>query len=152
MTESHASAASGQALHDLFREVFALQAALVAIMDRVHQQAGLNASQHKVMRVLTLIGPATVPDVASRLGVSRQFVQTVCNQLRAESMLEFRPNPRHKRSQLAALKEAGLSAFKQARQKENRIIARALPGFEPERATDARHLLESIRKALLFDT
>jgi len=151
MAAPTASKATGQALHDLFREVFALQAALAAIMDQAHLQAGLSTPKHKVMRALTRIGPATVPDVAASLGVSRQFVQTVCNQLLADGLIAFAPNPRHKRSQLVDLTERGQTAFQRARRKENRIIEQVLPGFDAQRAADARALLETIRMALSDD-
>ena len=79
--------------HDLFREVFKLQAALSNVMDRVHEHAGLSTSQNKIMRTLQEISPATVPDLAVRLNVSRQFVQTVCNHLSAMALVEFTENP-----------------------------------------------------------
>ncbi len=139
---------AGKALHDLFREVFELHAALSAIMDTVHEQAGLNTSQHKIMRSLSHIGPATVPDIAAVLGVSRQFVQTVCNNLLSCEFIEFAANPRHKRSKLAVLTERGRNAFRQARKNENRIIEQALPGIDPVKATEACKLLESIRTAV----
>ena len=139
---------TGKALHDLFREVFGLQAALSAIMDTVHEQAGLSTSQHKIMRVLSQTGPATVPDIAADLGVSRQFVQTVCNDLFSCEFIEFSANPRHKRSKLAALTERGRSAFRRARKNENKIIEQALPGIDPVKATEACELLQSIRTAV----
>ena len=139
---------SGKALHDLFREVFELHAALSVIMDTVHEQAGLMTSQHKIMRALSDIGPATVPDIAAVLGVSRQFVQTVCNNLLSCEFIEFAANPRHKRSKLAVLTERGRNAFRQARKNENRIIEQALPGIDPVKATEACKLLESIRTAV----
>ena len=139
---------TGKALHDLFREVFKLQAALSGIMDTVHEQAGLSTSQHKIMRALSHIGPATVPDIASMLGVSRQFVQTVCNNLLSFEYIEFAANPRHKRSKLAALTERGRNAFRQARKNENKIIEQALPGIDPVKATEACKLLENIRTAV----
>ena len=139
---------TGKALHDLFREVFKLHTALFEIMDRVHEQAGLSTSQHKIMSALSNIGPGTVPDIAAALGVSRQFVQTVCNDLLSRGFLEFTDNPRHKRSKLAALTEPGRSAFRQARQKENEIIERALPNIDPGKATEACELLGNIRKTV----
>jgi DNA-binding MarR family transcriptional regulator len=139
---------AGQVLHDLFREVFELQASLSAIMDKVHERAGLSTSQHKIIRALSNLGPATVPDLAAALGVTRQFVQTVCNNLKASGFLEFKENPRHKRSRLLALTDAGRIAFQQARQKENEIIEKALPAIQPGKAEDAGRLLKSIRKAV----
>ncbi len=148
MAEKSVKHKAGKALHDLFREVFELQAALSAIMDMVHEQAGLSTSQHKIMRALSHIGPATVPDVAAALGVSRQFVQTVCNNLLSCEYIEFSVNPRHKRSKLAMLTERGRNAFRQARMNENKIIEQALPGIDPVKATQARKLLASIRIAV----
>ena len=139
---------SGQALHDLFRELFALHSALSVIMDKVHEQAGLNTSQHKIMRTLIQFEPATVPDMGARLNVSRQFVQTVCNDLLARGLIEFTENPRHKRSKLVKSTETGRIAFRKARQKENQIIEQALPEINIERATEARELLKCIRLAL----
>ena len=139
---------TGKVLHDLFREVFKVHAALSNIMDRVHEQAGLSTSQIKIMRVLSRIGPATVPDIATVLGVSRQFVQTVCNNLLSCEFVELAVNPRHKRSKLVALTEYGWNAFRQARKNENKIIEQALPGIDPVKATEACKLLESIRSTV----
>ena len=135
----------GQALHDLFREVFALHAVLAEVMDKVHEQAGLSTAQLKIMRIINQMGPATVPDIAAELSVSRQFVQTVCNHLLAHAFLEFTDNPRHKRSKLADLTEPGRKAFKRSRNKENRIIEKSLSEIEPDKVADACKLLAHIR-------
>ena len=148
MAEKTIKHTAGKELHDLFREVFELHAALSSIMDKVHEQAGLSTSQHKIMRTLSHLGPATVPDLAALLGVSRQFVQTVCNDLLSRGFLEFTDNPRHKRSKLAILTEPGRIAFRQARQKEDTIIEEALPAIDPGKAAEACELLEGIRKAV----
>lgn len=148
MAEKTIKHATGKALHDLFREVFELRNALSTIMDKVHEQAGLSTSQHRIMRALNHIGPATVPDMAALLGVSRQFVQTVCNDLLSQGFLVFTDNPRHKRSKLASLTEPGRLAFQQARQKEDKIIEQVLPGIEPDKVKEACELLKSIRKTV----
>jgi DNA-binding MarR family transcriptional regulator len=148
MAANHKDEAAGKVLHDLFLEIFQLQATLSKIMDKVHEKAGLSTSQLKIIGALDQIGPATVPDLAALLGVSRQFVQTVCNDLQAKGFLEFSDNPRHKRSKLAALTEPGHIAFRNARRKENRIIEQALPEIEPSKATEAREFLKRIKKAL----
>jgi DNA-binding MarR family transcriptional regulator len=143
-----AKQAGGKALHDLFREVFASHAALSRVMDGIHAQAGLSTSQHKILRTLRRIGPAPVPDLAAVLGVSRQFVQAVCNDLCSNGFIEFTDNPRHKRSKLVVLTDSGRNAFRRARRKENKIIERTLPGINPGKAAEARELLASIRKVL----
>ena len=139
---------TGKVFHDLFREIFRLHAALASVMDGVHEQAGLSTPQAKIMRVLRHSELTTVPDIAATLGVSRQFVQTVCNDLLSRGLIEFADNPRHKRSKLVIITEAGLSAYQTARHKENDLIERSLPGIDPDQATAAHELLVSIRKAV----
>ena len=139
---------TGQALHDLFREVFELRSALSKIMDRVHTKAGFSTSQKKIMQTLANLGPTTVPNIAASLGVSRQFVQTVCNDLLALGLLNYRDNPRHKRSKIASLTHQGVTAFRKACQNENMIIEEALPDIETHRIKDAHKLLQHIRKRM----
>ena len=148
MEKKRTQKATGQEIHDLFREVFQLQATLSAIIDQVHERAGLSTSQNKIIRALSQIGPATVPDIAAALGVTRQFVQTVCNDLCARGYIIFLDNPRHKRSRLVELTEPGRIAFQQARQNENRIIEEALPAVHPGKAKEAGELLALIRNAV----
>lgn len=53
----------------------------------------------------------TVPQIARRLGVSRQNVQRVANDLAAAGMAAFRQNPDHKSSPLLELTPAGRRAL-----------------------------------------
>jgi DNA-binding MarR family transcriptional regulator len=139
---------TGEVLHDLFKEVFALQAALSRVMDRVHEETGLSTPQRKVMQVLNHLGSATVPDIAARLGVSRQSIQVVCNDLLSHGLIEFMTNPRHKRSKLAALTANGNRAYEMARQNEYAAIEHILGRIDADAAEGARQLLAQIRNAL----
>ncbi len=148
MADTSCHYAGGREIHDFFREIFMTHAALTRIMDRVHEQAGLSTAQHKIMRRLKGSGPATVPDMAAALGVSRQFIQTVCNHLASRGFIEFTPNPRHKRSKLVTPTEAGQAAFRQARDREDAIIANALPEMDSEKVAEACQLMGVVREAL----
>ncbi len=139
---------AGEALHTLFQEVFKLQASLSDIIDRVHEHVGLTTSNLRIMGVLIEKGAASVPDIAAHLGVSRQFVQTVCNDLSSQGLLEFFENPRHKRSKLADLTTEGRDAFFTARKKENQLIERALPHIASDQAHAASQLLHHINEEL----
>jgi DNA-binding MarR family transcriptional regulator len=52
-------------------------------------------------------GQLTVPQVARRLGVSRQNIQRITDELRREQLLTLVDNPDHKTSQLLQLTAAG---------------------------------------------
>lgn len=51
--------------------------------------------------------PLTVPQAARRLGVSRQAVQRVANDLLQEALLRAGPNPEHRSSPLLSLTPSG---------------------------------------------
>ncbi|MCP4575318.1 MAG: MarR family transcriptional regulator [Deltaproteobacteria bacterium] len=142
------TAEKGKILHDLFREVFALQAALVSVMDKAHELSGLTTPQRRIMNVIRQKKAATVPEIASLLGVSRQFVQTVCNKMVSLDYVEFKDNPRHKRSHLVALTRAGDVKFDSAHRNENEMIGRTIPDISLEKAEEARDLLTIIRESL----
>jgi DNA-binding MarR family transcriptional regulator len=44
------------------------------------------------------------------MGLNRQGVQRIADELEAEGLLEFRPNPRHARAQLVMLTRKGRAA------------------------------------------
>ena len=140
--------ATGAELHDLFREVFALQAALAGIMDAVHAETGLSTSKHRIVRALDREEGATAPRLATLLGVSRQFVQTVCNAMGEEGLVVFRNNPQHRRSKLIFLTDRGKRVFRESRRRENEMIARSLPRIEAEKVLTAGRVLAAIRGRL----
>lgn len=138
----------GQALHDLFMEVFKLHMTLSDVRDKVHAEVGLVTSQRKIMGTLDAMGPATVPDMAAALKVSRQFVQNVCNDLDAKGYILFLDNPRHKRSKLVELTASGRLAHQQARQREHEIIEQTLPQVVTKNVEMANDLLKGIRLSI----
>ncbi len=140
--------ASGEELHALFYEVFALQRALSEVMDAVHEKAGLQTPQVKVLDALQQRGRATVPDVATALGVSRQFVQTICSELENRGLLAFADNPRHLRSKLVSLTEKGRNALNRFREREAAVIEKTLPMQNAERVADALKLIQTIRHCI----
>lgn len=56
-------------------------------------------------------GPQTVPALARERPVSRQYMQQVVNEAVADGWVRLAPNPRHKRSSLVELTEAGRSRY-----------------------------------------
>ena len=113
--------AKGEELHAFFEEVFRLHGVLAQGMDRVHEESGLRTPQRRLAETLEQEGQMTVPHAAAELEVSRQFVQTTCNDLASLGLVEFFDNPRHKRSRLVSLTKQGLAALARARREEARI-------------------------------
>lgn len=131
----------GKELHDLFREVFLLRDVLEQVMEQTHVQAGLSTPKARILRTLAEEGPATVPDLARALNVSRQFVLKICNELCKDQYIEFMDNPRHKTSKLASCTQQGIAARNAFRAQENSLIARALPHADRDEIRAATRLL-----------
>lgn len=132
--------ASGKELHDFFREVFGLHAKLSQVMDAVHEQAGLRTTQRRLSETLRHGGDMTVPAAAAQMEVSRQFVQTLCNEMAASGLLAFSDNPRHKRSKLISLTSQGRDALAAAERKEAEIIGQAMPQVDGQAVREATAL------------
>jgi DNA-binding MarR family transcriptional regulator len=73
---------------------------------------GQTVARWHVMSVLSE-QPLTVPAVARRLGLVRQSVQRVVDELVAEGILERTDNPDHQRSPLHQLSAGGRQTLKQ---------------------------------------
>jgi DNA-binding MarR family transcriptional regulator len=80
------------------------------------QQTGLITSwgggAFGFMRSLALLGPLTVPQIAQMRPTSRQRMQRLANELAAEGLVEFIPNPHHRRSQLVRLTAKGDARYR----------------------------------------
>jgi DNA-binding MarR family transcriptional regulator len=60
-----------------------------------------------VLEILYRHGEQTVPEIAARLEIKRQYVQLMVNETLAGGFVVQRANPRHRRSPLVALTDRG---------------------------------------------
>jgi DNA-binding MarR family transcriptional regulator len=93
--------------------------------------AGAEGQSQARWQLLSVIsaGPITVAQAARRLGVTRQGVQRVANDLIGEQLAVTGPNPNHRNSPLLELTSAGeatLSRINERAQTLNATIARKL--------------------------
>ena len=56
--------------------------------------------------------PRPVADIARRMGITRQGVQRTADLLADRGLVEYRPNPAHRRAKLVACTEAGYWAVR----------------------------------------
>jgi len=69
-------------------------------------QVGQTQARWQLMSVVSE-GRWTVPDAARDLGVTRQGVQRIADELVADGLAQYVPNPRHRRSPLVQLTARG---------------------------------------------
>ena len=82
----------------------------------------LTVRMRAVLEILHKYGEQTVPELAARLDIQRQYVQIMCNETLASGFIEQRPNPRHKRSPILTLTNQGSALIEDILSKEMQIM------------------------------
>jgi len=82
----------------------------------------LTVRMRAVLEILDKYGEQTVPEIAARLEIQRQYVQIMCNETLASGFVEQRANPRHKRSPVLALTDHGRTLIKEIISKEMSLV------------------------------
>ena len=105
----------GASLTDLILEVFKLNGRLLSAGDQLVASLGLTSARWQVLGAIALSGaPQPVANIARNMGLTRQAVQRVVNELEAEGFVRFAPNPHHRRAKLVVLSKSGTKAFQAA--------------------------------------
>jgi DNA-binding MarR family transcriptional regulator len=115
--------------------------------EAIAAQVGQTQARWQLMSVVSN-GQWTVPDAARELGVTRQGVQRIADDLVAHGLAEYQCNPRHQRSpflQLTARGEQTLANITAAARRSNRRMTRL---FTAEQLDEARDMLRRIAAAL----
>lgn len=109
----------------------------------------LTVRMRAVLEILDDDGPRTVPALARRLEINRQYVQTMVNETQSAGLTERRDNPAHRSSPLIALTDEGTGIIRRVRRAEaENVRAMAEPLTEEEIASAKKvfdHLLDRFR-------
>jgi DNA-binding MarR family transcriptional regulator len=112
MTAVRARTPEGDAATDVVLETFRANGLLLAAGHRLAAEEGLTAARWQVLGAVALAGrPLTVPQIARRMGLTRQAVQASVNRLLAEALAETGENLDHRRSPLIRLTERGRQKY-----------------------------------------
>ena len=110
---------AGAELTGLMLEIFRANGALLAAGDRLVAPLGLTSARWQVLGSIALTDhPLPVAHLARVMGLSRQAVQRVVNDLEGEGFVRFEPNPHHKRAHLVVLTAKGQEAYDAAAARE----------------------------------
>lgn len=136
-----------QALTDLIFEVFRLHGELLAMGDRMVASCDLTSARWQVAGSIDEVGqPLTVPMIARNLGLSRQAVQRVVNELIRDALLQAEDNPHHRQAKLIRLTDKGAAAVRQAAAVHAVWANAAAADLDPDEIARIRHLLETLRQ------
>ncbi|MBB99716.1 MAG: MarR family transcriptional regulator [Rhodobacteraceae bacterium] len=102
-------------LTQVILETFRLNGGLLSAGDALVGDLGLTSARWQVLGAVALEGrPLSVAQIARRMGLSRQAVQRVVNDLGAAGLVALQDNPDHKRARLVVMTGAGEAAYAEA--------------------------------------
>ncbi len=100
---------------ELILRIFRANSALLAAGDQLVKGLGLTSARWQLLGSIADRDEAlSVAQLAREIGVTRQSVQRIVNELETEGVVAFRPNPRHKRAQLVELTCYGHTVFERS--------------------------------------
>ncbi len=102
----------GETVTEVILSTFRVNGLLLAAGDLLAAEHGLTAARWQVLgAIVSAQRPLTVPQIARRMGLTRQSVHTTVNRLLADGVAELVPNEDHQRSQLVRLTEPGQAIY-----------------------------------------
>jgi DNA-binding MarR family transcriptional regulator len=101
---------------DLILEVFRLNGQLLEAGDRLTKPLDLTSARWQVLGAIDIAGRSlSVPQIGRRMGISRQAVQRIANDLEGLGFVTFESNPDHARARLVVLTDKARSVLAQIR-------------------------------------
>ncbi|WP_117193836.1 MarR family winged helix-turn-helix transcriptional regulator [Rhizobium terrae] len=136
-------------LTSLSLTIFRTNGALIAAGDALTASFGLSSARWQVMGAIALAGhPLTVAQIARNMGLTRQGVQRLIDELERQGIIGFEDNPHHKRAKLVRLTAQGETAYAGIMQQWNALAAKLAEGMDAERLTTAIGCLEQLAAGL----
>jgi DNA-binding MarR family transcriptional regulator len=100
------------AITELVLETFRLNGRLLSTGDAMIADLGLTSARWQVMGAAALSPvPLPVAHIARNMGLTRQAVQRLANDMERDGLLRFGPNPHHQKAKLVLLTRKGKAAF-----------------------------------------
>jgi DNA-binding MarR family transcriptional regulator len=109
---------------------------LSATAEIIFADLGVSGAERGVLRDLFFDGERTAPELARRKPVTRQAIQSILDDLVRKGFIRAAENPRHKRSKLYVLTQAGINVCVKIRERELAEIGRLLRSVDDLEGVD----------------
>lgn len=137
------------ALSALFLDIFRANALLVASGDDLVAPLGLTSARWQVLGTVAMAPtPQPVAHIARDMGLARQSVQRLVNELADAGLVDLKDNPHHKRAKLICLSEGGRRSFDAIHKLQRPWVDGLAEGLETEKIAIAAEVLQSLRARL----
>lgn len=146
MNQMKKRTAESEVLTELILEVFRLNGAMLDAGNRITKPYGLTSARWQVMGAIDLAGQAlTVAQIGRRMGLARQGVQRIVNDLRKLGMVVLEDNIDHKRASLVSISEQGAKAMEKVDRAQIAWVNRLSDGLDERKLKQALKLLKAIQ-------
>ncbi|MEM8812479.1 MAG: MarR family transcriptional regulator [Pseudomonadota bacterium] len=140
---------AGEAVTALILDVFRLNGRLLIAGDRLVAELGLTSARWQVLGAIAEAErPESIAWYARTMGVHRQGIQRIANELETEGIVKFRPNPHHKRAQLAALTPKGKKLYETAMARQVPWVNALSSGLKPKDIATAKRVIDQLKTRL----
>lgn len=143
---------SGEAFTELLLEVFRLNGALIASGNALCADTGLTSSRWQILGAIDAAGrPITASQIARQMGLTRQTVQRLVDELEAAELVRRAADPEHGRARLIEFTEAGEVAFSTMRQRQVPWANAISDGIAAHELSAALHVVRELRTRIEAD-
>jgi len=148
ITKKHKTSAP-LAVSELILEIFRLNGRLLTEGDRLVSGLGLTSARWQVLGAIDLSpAPEPVARLARTMGLQRQGVQRIVNELAEEGLVAFAENPHHRRAKLVVMTDKGRETYAAAQRLQAPWVKALTQGLEVDDILAARQVLETLRTRL----
>jgi DNA-binding MarR family transcriptional regulator len=138
-----------QAITDLVLETFRINGRLLVSGDELVADLGLTSARWQVLGAMALSPvPLSVAQIARNMGLTRQAVQRLANEMQADGLVRFAPNPHHQRAKLVLLTTTGKTAFAKVMNRQGAWASQLAGRVNAKQIETAAAVLRTIRERL----
>lgn len=140
---------AGEAVTALILDVFRLNGRLLVAGDRLVAELGLTSARWQILGAITYAEkPESVAWHARAMGVHRQGIQRIVNELKEEGIVKFLPNPHHKRAHLIDLTSKGRELYDAALELQAPWVNSLSSGLSHDDIAAAKSVVDQLTKRL----
>jgi DNA-binding MarR family transcriptional regulator len=143
---------ASNAVTDLIRAVLRMNATVQKSGTRLMRGTGMtNARWQTLSDLFALEKPVTVSELARYVGLTRQAVQRLADEMASDGLIEFVANPSNARAMHLRLTESGQAAYEAALEREWQWTNSIAENFDAEEITHSVALLGEIMQKMQTD-
>ncbi|MGO8908212.1 MAG: MarR family winged helix-turn-helix transcriptional regulator [Bradyrhizobium sp.] len=137
------------AVTELILETFRLNGRLLVAGDALVADLRLTSARWQVLGAMALSPvPLPVAHIARNMGLTRQAVQRLVNELEDDGLVRFAPNPHHQRAKLVLLTAQGKTTFDAAMKRQEPWASSLADGLKANQIEIAAATLRAVRQRL----